>query len=154
MINDERRLTDPHHPYQGICSPLPSPVVLLLGRHNSVSPCGAYGPCSNPTALKCPRTGRSKNCRLVQSSWQFPLGAARAPRPLRTLIIVRQPSTRHTLQGPPPPQQETAATTNLTVEIPTTPIVARIMKNTTSHDLPRMSVPAQPLKNLMRSSPI
>ena len=67
MINDERRLTDPHRPYQGICSPLLSPVVILLGWHNSVSPCGARGPCSNPAVLKCPRTGRSKNCRPVLS---------------------------------------------------------------------------------------
>ena len=67
-INDERRLTDPHRPYQVIWSPQPSPVVLLLGRHNSVSPCGPRGPCPNPALLKCPRTGWSKNCRPVRSS--------------------------------------------------------------------------------------
>ena len=48
------------------------PAVLIrgsaVGRHNRVSPCGVRGPCSNPAVLKCPRTGRSKNCRPVRSS--------------------------------------------------------------------------------------
>ena len=60
---------------------VPSPVVLLLGRHNSVSPCGARGPCSNPAVLKCARTERSKNCRPVRSSLlgSFPVGPPGAP---------------------------------------------------------------------------
>ena len=33
---------------QGIRSPPPSSIVLILGRHNSVSPCGARGPHSSP----------------------------------------------------------------------------------------------------------
>ena len=81
MINDEGRLTDPHCPYQGICSPLPSPVVLLFGQHNSVSPCGAHGPCSNPAVLKCPRTEQSKNCHPAWSSLlgSFPVGPPGPP---------------------------------------------------------------------------
>ena len=81
VIDDERWLTDSHRPSHGICSPLQSPVVHLLGRHNSVSPRGTGGPCSNPAVLKCPSMGPTKNCHPVWSSLlgSFPVGPPRLP---------------------------------------------------------------------------
>jgi len=46
--------TDPCRPCQGTCSPPPSPIVLVLGWHNSVSPCLASGPRSNLQSKNVP----------------------------------------------------------------------------------------------------
>lgn len=78
VINYPRMLTDPHRPYQGSCSLLPSSVVLLLEPHNSVSHCRACGPSSNPAALTCAGWDKVKNVVrsspvfLVVSSWGRP----------------------------------------------------------------------------------